>query len=165
MTNGDGRNLSPFCEQNAKEITAPAAPGCHASAKGALSVPAHSPGQEKLPCDRKPRPHAACQFPAVAVVAAAAAGPATLPSLGQQLRECCRRGACTRSPCADHEANVLWLSEGALGPDEHGVVVEALEVLAADTSSPCHEKSLEDGRHALVFCRCARRAAISWASP
>ena len=51
----------------------------------------------------------------------------------------------------DRDANVLWLSEGALGPDEHGVVVEALDVLATDTSSPCHETSLEDGRHALFL--------------
>ncbi len=89
--------------------------------------------------------------PAVAVVAAAAAGPATLPSLGQQLREVLPPRRLHSVSLCDHEANVLWLSEGALGPDEHGVVVEALEVLAADTSSPCHEKSLEDGRHALFL--------------
>src|SRR5205085_2094238 len=41
--------------------------------------------------------------------------------------------------------------EGALGPDEHSVVVEALEFLAADTSINCHETSLEDGRHALFL--------------
>jgi len=31
----------------------------------------------------------------------------------------------------DEQANVLWLSEGALGPDEHNVVVEAIDALAA----------------------------------
>jgi EAL domain-containing protein (putative c-di-GMP-specific phosphodiesterase class I) len=31
------------------------------------------------------------------------------------------------------------------------VIVEALEVLAADTSMPCHETGLEDGRHALFL--------------
>jgi len=51
----------------------------------------------------------------------------------------------------DRDANVLWLSEGALGPDEHSVVIEALDVLAADHSMPCHEMSLEDGRHALFL--------------
>ena len=51
----------------------------------------------------------------------------------------------------DRDANVLWLSEGALGPDEHSVVIEALDVLAADPSMPCHEMSLEDGRHALFL--------------
>ena len=51
----------------------------------------------------------------------------------------------------DHEANVLWLSEGALGPDEHSLVTEALIHLAADTSLPSHEIPLEDGRLALFL--------------
>lgn len=51
----------------------------------------------------------------------------------------------------DHEANVLWLSEGALGPDEHSLVTEALALLTADTSLPCHEMGLEDGRLALFL--------------
>ena len=51
----------------------------------------------------------------------------------------------------DHEANVLWLSEGALGPDEHGVVIEALEALAGDPALPCHEAPLEDGRLAVFL--------------
>ncbi|HLY52209.1 MAG TPA: hypothetical protein VKQ31_04285, partial [Steroidobacteraceae bacterium] len=51
----------------------------------------------------------------------------------------------------DHEANVLWLSEGALGPDEHMLVVESLQVLAGDASLPCHETALEDGRLAVFL--------------
>ena len=51
----------------------------------------------------------------------------------------------------DHEANVLWLSEGALGPDEHMLVVESLDVLSADSSLPCHETGLEDGRLAVFL--------------
>ncbi len=89
--------------------------------------------------------------PAVAVVPAAAAEPATVPSLGQQLREVLPPRRLHSVSLCDHDANVLWLSEGALGPDEHGVIVEALEVLAADTSIPCHEMGLEDGRHALFL--------------
>jgi len=46
---------------------------------------------------------------------------------------------------------VLWLSEGALGPDEHVLVVEALEVLATDTSLTVHEMGTEDGRLALFL--------------
>jgi EAL domain-containing protein (putative c-di-GMP-specific phosphodiesterase class I) len=84
-------------------------------------------------------------------VPAAPAVPATVPSLGQQLREVLPPRRLHSVSLCDHDANVLWLSEGALGPDEHGVVVEALEILAADTSSPCHETSLEDGRHALFL--------------
>ncbi|TLY94977.1 MAG: hypothetical protein E6K44_02685, partial [Gammaproteobacteria bacterium] len=89
--------------------------------------------------------------PAFAAVPAAAAGTATLSSLGQQLREVLPPRRLHSVSLCDREANVLWLSEGALGPDEHSVVVEALEFLAADTSINCHETSLEDGRHALFL--------------
>ena len=51
----------------------------------------------------------------------------------------------------DKDANVLWLSEGALGPDEHTVVLEAMEALATDTTQTCHESGLEDGRVAIFL--------------
>ena len=51
----------------------------------------------------------------------------------------------------DHEANVVWLSEGALGPDEHSLVTDALAALSEDSSLPCHEMGLEDGRLALCL--------------
>ena len=89
--------------------------------------------------------------PAFAAVPAAAAGTFTLSSLGQQLREVLPPRRLHSVSLCDREANVLWLSEGALGPDEHSVVVEALEILAADTSIDCHETGLEDGRHALFL--------------
>jgi EAL domain-containing protein (putative c-di-GMP-specific phosphodiesterase class I) len=79
------------------------------------------------------------------------AGPHTVDSLGQQLREVLPTRRLHSVSLCDHEANVLWLSEGALGPDEHALVVEALALLAADTSLPCHEMSLEDGRLALFL--------------
>jgi EAL domain-containing protein (putative c-di-GMP-specific phosphodiesterase class I) len=89
--------------------------------------------------------------PPLAVVPAAAAGTATLPSLGQQLRDVLPPRRLHSVSLCDRDANVLWLSEGALGPDEHSVVTEALDVLAADPSMPCHEMTLEDGRHALFL--------------
>jgi len=67
-------------------------------------------------------------------------------SLGQQLRDVLPPRRLQSVSLCDHEANVLWLSEGALGPDEHMLVVESLEVLGADPSLPCHETALEDGR-------------------
>jgi EAL domain-containing protein (putative c-di-GMP-specific phosphodiesterase class I) len=106
----------------------------------------HNFGQEKTPLRQKAtagRPPG--NPPVLAVV------PATVPSLGQQLREVLPPRRLHSVSLCDHDANVLWLSEGALGPDEHGVIVEALEVLAADTSIPCHETGLEDGRHALFL--------------
>jgi EAL domain-containing protein (putative c-di-GMP-specific phosphodiesterase class I) len=74
------------------------------------------------------------------------AGPQSVESLGAQLREVLPARRLHSVSLCDHEANVLWLSEGALGPDEHLLVVEALDVLNADPSLPCHETGLEDGR-------------------
>jgi EAL domain-containing protein (putative c-di-GMP-specific phosphodiesterase class I) len=74
----------------------------------------------------------------------------TVESLGEQLRQLLPRRLHSLSLC-DHEANVRWLSEGALGPDEHGLVVDALEVLSTDTSLPCHEIGLEDARLAFFL--------------
>jgi EAL domain-containing protein (putative c-di-GMP-specific phosphodiesterase class I) len=83
--------------------------------------------------------------------AAPDAAPATVESLGQQLREVLPTRRLQSVSLCDHEANVLWLSEGALGPDEHSLVLDALEVLAADPSLPCHETGLEDGRLAVFL--------------
>src|ERR1700720_11916 len=105
-----------------------------------------TPLREKATAARPP-----VNSPALAVVPAAVAGPPTVPSLGQQLREVLPPRRLHSVSLCDHDANVLWLSEGALGPDEHDVIVEALEVLAADMSMPCHETGLEDGRHALFL--------------
>ena len=82
---------------------------------------------------------------------APSAAPATVDSLGQQLREVLPTRRLHSVSLCDHEANVLWLSEGALGPDEHMLVLEALEALAADASLPCHETALEDGRLAVFL--------------
>jgi EAL domain-containing protein (putative c-di-GMP-specific phosphodiesterase class I) len=87
-------------------------------------------------------------------VRAVVSTPGTLPtvaSLGQQLRDVLQGRRLHSVSVCDHEANVLWLSEGALGPDEHGVVVEALEGLGAEPSMPCYETALEDGRYGLVL--------------
>jgi EAL domain-containing protein (putative c-di-GMP-specific phosphodiesterase class I) len=81
-----------------------------------------------------------------APTAVSPASPGTVESLGQQLREVLPPRRLHSVSLCDHEANVLWLSEGALGPDEHLLVVEALDVLNADSSLPCHETGLEDGR-------------------
>jgi EAL domain-containing protein (putative c-di-GMP-specific phosphodiesterase class I) len=75
----------------------------------------------------------------------------TVQTLGEQLREVLPSRRLHSVSLCDHEANVLWLSEGALGPDEHGVVVEALEALTGDPALPCHEAPLEDGRLAVFL--------------
>ena len=78
-------------------------------------------------------------------------GPLTVEGLGQQLREVLPARRLQSVSLCDHEANVLWLSEGALGPDEHSLVTEALMLLTADISLPSHEIPLEDGRLALFL--------------
>lgn len=83
--------------------------------------------------------------------AAASGTQLTVEALGQQLREVLPTRRLQSVSLCDHEANVLWLSEGALGPDEHTLVTEALALLAADTSLPSHERGLEDGRLALFL--------------
>jgi len=79
------------------------------------------------------------------------AAPASVESLGRALREILPARRLHSVSLCDHEANVLWLSEGALGPDEHSLVMEALELLGADTTLPSHEMGLEDGRLALFL--------------
>jgi len=51
----------------------------------------------------------------------------------------------------DRQANVLWLSEGALGPDENGLIVAALAHLDEDSSLGSYEMAVEDGRLALFL--------------
>jgi EAL domain-containing protein (putative c-di-GMP-specific phosphodiesterase class I) len=97
------------------------------------------------------RPPALKPVPATPAAAPVQSGPATVESLGQQLREALPARRLHSVSLCDHEANVLWLSEGALGPDEHVLVVEALELLAADPSLNVHEMGTEDGRLALFL--------------
>jgi EAL domain-containing protein (putative c-di-GMP-specific phosphodiesterase class I) len=49
---------------------------------------------------------------------------------------------------------LLWLNEGAFGPDEHGVVLDALDVFALDSDREDLQLKLDDDRTAL--CACAR---------
>ncbi|MGH8298909.1 MAG: EAL domain-containing protein [Steroidobacteraceae bacterium] len=72
--------------------------------------------------------------------------PATAEALGWQLRAALPPIRLHSISIYDSQGNVLWLSEGALGPDEHSLVVDAMETLGAESGSGCCEKWLEDGR-------------------
>ncbi|HEY6515964.1 MAG TPA: EAL domain-containing protein [Steroidobacteraceae bacterium] len=74
------------------------------------------------------------------------AEPGTAEALGWQLRAALPPIRLHSVSIYDSQANVLWLSEGALGPDEHSLVLEALETLNADSGKSCCENGLEDGR-------------------
>ncbi len=90
-----------------------------------------------------------------------AADPQSVESIGRQL--------CTALPplrlhsvsIYDNQCNVLWLSEGALGPDEHALVTDALEQLGAGDGSEGFEQRVEDGRVAVFLPVRASRAAVT----
>src|ERR1700756_2178265 len=86
-----------------------------------------------------------------AAAANAASESITAESLGWQLRAALPPLRLHSVSLYDEQANVLWLSEGALGPDEHTLVVQAMEKLAHDRALPCHENNLEDGRIAIFL--------------
>jgi EAL domain-containing protein (putative c-di-GMP-specific phosphodiesterase class I) len=59
------------------------------------------------------------------------------------------------------KGDVQWLSEGALGPDEQGVVEEAIATLSAATSRAHLESSLADSRAALFLAVRTPRATLA----
>jgi EAL domain-containing protein (putative c-di-GMP-specific phosphodiesterase class I) len=61
----------------------------------------------------------------------------------------------------DAKGDVQWLSEGALGPDEQGVVEEAIATLSAATSRAHLEASLADSRAALFLAVRTPRATLA----
>jgi EAL domain-containing protein (putative c-di-GMP-specific phosphodiesterase class I) len=61
----------------------------------------------------------------------------------------------------DAKGDVQWLSEGALGPDEQGVVEEAIATLSAATSRAHLEATLPDARAALFLAIRTPRATLA----
>ena len=61
----------------------------------------------------------------------------------------------------DNQCNVLWLSEGALGPDEHALVVDALDQFGAGQMSESFEQRVEDGRVAVFLAVRPPQAALT----
>lgn len=75
----------------------------------------------------------------------------TAESLGRQLRAMLPPIRLHSLSLYNAEGDNLWLSEGALGPDEHSVVLDAIQVLHADGGRGYLESSLEDGRFAMFL--------------
>jgi EAL domain-containing protein (putative c-di-GMP-specific phosphodiesterase class I) len=61
----------------------------------------------------------------------------------------------------DAKGDVQWLSEGALGPDEQGVVEEAIATLSTATSRAHLESPLADSRAALFLAVRTPRATLA----
>lgn len=51
----------------------------------------------------------------------------------------------------DSAGEVLWLSAGSIGPDEHSLALEALDVFALELQRNCIHRKLGDGRRALFL--------------
>ena len=79
------------------------------------------------------------------------AGPLTVEALGWELRAALPPLRLHSVSVCDGHGNVLWLSEGALGPDEHALVVDALETWGGDQRNGGCERKLEDGRSAALL--------------
>ncbi len=89
------------------------------------------------------------------------ASPSTMPeSLGWQLRAALPPMRLHSVSLFDLQGDALWLSEGALGPDEQGFVVEALEELKGDPSRTYRESDFHDGRGAVFLAVRASRAEL-----
>src|ERR1700737_3903665 len=71
--------------------------------------------------------------------------PVTAESLGWQLRAALPPLRLHSVSLYDEQANVLWLSEGALGPAAHHLVVEAIDALGRDTTATCHKRARKEG--------------------
>jgi EAL domain-containing protein (putative c-di-GMP-specific phosphodiesterase class I) len=59
----------------------------------------------------------------------------------------------------DEHADVLWLNESVLGPDEHDAVRASLEVFAGEGAPERYEHDLGDGRVAVTY-RAARGGSV-----
>lgn len=77
--------------------------------------------------------------------------PATVESLGRQLRNTIPLLRINSISIYDGSGAVLWLSEGFLGPDEHTLVQEALGDLSQDPAKECWEEKFEDSRAAVFM--------------
>lgn len=75
----------------------------------------------------------------------------TPDSLGQELREALRQIRVHSISIHNDECDVLWLSEGALGPDEHSAALEAMGAFGLENSRQHADYDLGDGRSAVML--------------
>lgn len=92
---------------------------------------------------------------------ASESAPQCVESIGRRLCEALPPLRLHSVSIYDTQCNVLWLSEGALGPDEHQLVVDALERLAVGDGGEGFEQRVEDGRVAVFLAVRAEHAALS----
>src|SRR5204862_6071667 len=133
MTNGDGCRVSPFANRTRRQSRRPRRRAATLVRKARTERARAQSRRGKTSLSQKATARPPAHSPAFAAVPAAAAGTFTLSSLGQQLREVLPPRRLHSVSLCDREANVLWLSEGALGNDEESVNVVDLDDLVAVT--------------------------------
>jgi EAL domain-containing protein (putative c-di-GMP-specific phosphodiesterase class I) len=69
-------------------------------------------------------------------------------AIGEALKQALSGNRLQSISLHDERGDVLWLDEGALGPDEHNLVVEAAAALSAAPDKSCVFQSIGDGRAA-----------------
>ena len=75
----------------------------------------------------------------------------TAETLGLQLRAALPPMRVHSLSIFNEQGDLLWLSEGALGPDEHSVVFDAVDTLRAADNRHIHTRALDDGRSAIFL--------------
>jgi EAL domain-containing protein (putative c-di-GMP-specific phosphodiesterase class I) len=77
--------------------------------------------------------------------------PAELEALAREMLAALKAVRVWSLSLHDEHADVLWLNESVLGPDEHEAVRASLEVFAGQGAPTHHEHDLGDGRVAVSF--------------
>ena len=103
--------------------------------------------------------HAAALHSAHSEDSGVTAAPQSIEALGRRICEALPPLRLHSVSICDNQCNVLWLSEGALGPDEHALVTDALECFASAAES--FEARVEDGRVAVFLAVRAARAGLA----
>lgn len=75
----------------------------------------------------------------------------TVETLGRQLRAALPPMRVHSLSLYNNQGDLLWLSEGALGPDEHSLVFDAVDTLRAADNLNIHSRTLDDGRSAIFL--------------
>src|SRR5882672_9236186 len=75
----------------------------------------------------------------------------TIDELGKALLQALKPWRPLAFSLHDSVGEVLWLSAGSIGPDEHTLALAALDVFALELQRNCIQRKLEDGRRALFL--------------
>jgi EAL domain-containing protein (putative c-di-GMP-specific phosphodiesterase class I) len=84
----------------------------------------------------------------------------TAETLGRQLRAMLPPIRLHSMSIYNLHGDVLWLSEGALGPDEHSVVLDSIQAMHDESRKSYHETGLDDGRFAMFLAIRAPRGDL-----